>query len=89
MTFLNPLSELPGDDDAADLERVQRARAGPRGKARGSGGARRAAPGLDYNIVRRMTYNPADAEDATQEILIKLITRLASFEYRVRVTPRV
>ena len=35
-----------------------------------------------YNIVRRMTYNPADAEDATQEILIKVVTRLSAFEAR-------
>ena len=35
-----------------------------------------------YNIVLRMLYHPHDAEDATQEILIKLITRLSSFEAR-------
>jgi RNA polymerase sigma factor (sigma-70 family) len=33
-----------------------------------------------YNIVRRMAYNPVDAEDATQEILIKVITKLSTFE---------
>ena len=33
-----------------------------------------------YNIVRRMTYGRPDAEDATQEILIKVITKLATFE---------
>src|SRR5262249_16127013 len=35
-----------------------------------------------YNIVLRMVYHPQDAEDATQEILIKLLTRLATFEGR-------
>ena len=35
-----------------------------------------------YNIVLRMVYLPQDAEDATQEILIKLITKLSSFEGR-------
>jgi RNA polymerase sigma factor (sigma-70 family) len=35
-----------------------------------------------YNIVLRMLYHPHDAEDATQEILIKVITRLSSFEGR-------
>jgi len=35
-----------------------------------------------YNIVLRMLYHPHDAEDATEEILIKLITRLSSFEAR-------
>jgi RNA polymerase sigma factor (sigma-70 family) len=35
-----------------------------------------------YNIVLRMVYHPSDAEDATQEILIKLLTRLSTFEGR-------
>jgi RNA polymerase sigma factor (sigma-70 family) len=32
-----------------------------------------------YNIVVRMVYLPQDAEDATQEILVKLITKLSTF----------
>jgi RNA polymerase sigma factor (sigma-70 family) len=35
-----------------------------------------------YNIVLRMVYLPQDAEDATQEILIKLLTKLSTFESR-------
>ena len=35
-----------------------------------------------YNIARRMLYRPADAEDATQEILIKVVTKLSTFEDR-------
>ena len=35
-----------------------------------------------YNIARRMLYHPHDAEDATQEILIKVVTKLSSFEDR-------
>ena len=35
-----------------------------------------------YNIAIRMLAHPADAEDATQEILIKAITRLSAFEGR-------
>jgi len=35
-----------------------------------------------YNIVLRMIYHPDDAQDATQEILIKLVTKLSSFEGR-------
>ena len=35
-----------------------------------------------FNIAIRMLAHPADAEDATQEILIKAITRLAGFEGR-------
>src|SRR5215471_20640689 len=37
-----------------------------------------------YNIVLRMVYLPQDAEDITQEILIKLITKLSTFEGRSR-----
>jgi RNA polymerase sigma factor (sigma-70 family) len=35
-----------------------------------------------YNIALRMLFHPQDAEDATQEILIKVVTRPASFEGR-------
>ena len=38
--------------------------------------------GWIYNIAIRMLYHPQDAEDATQEILIKVLTRLSSFEGR-------
>jgi len=35
-----------------------------------------------YNLALRMVHHPADAEDATQEILIKLLTRLSTFDGR-------
>src|SRR5260370_34306542 len=35
-----------------------------------------------YNIAIRMLPHPQDAEDTTQEILIKVLTRLAAFEGR-------
>src|SRR5437867_7396645 len=35
-----------------------------------------------YNIAIRMLAHPQDAEDATQEVLIKALTRLSSFEGR-------
>lgn len=35
-----------------------------------------------YNIAVRMLYHPQDAQDATQEILIKVLTHLSSFEGR-------
>lgn len=37
------------------------------------------AQGYIYNLALRMLQNPADAEDAAQEILIKLVTNLAGF----------
>jgi RNA polymerase sigma factor (sigma-70 family) len=38
--------------------------------------------GWIYNIAIRMLYHPQDAEDATQEVLVKVLTRLSSFEGR-------
>lgn len=35
-----------------------------------------------YNLALRMVHLPEDARDATQEILVKLVTRLASFDER-------
>ena len=40
-----------------------------------------------YNLAIRMLYHPQDAEDATQEILVKALTRLASFEGRTAFEP--
>jgi RNA polymerase sigma factor (sigma-70 family) len=77
-TSPNPLTDTPsGDADDQDLIRhVQQ-------------GSREALELLIarhqawiYNIIQRMVYNPHDAEDATQEILIKLLTTLSTFEGR-------
>lgn len=35
-----------------------------------------------YNLALQMVHRPEDAEDATQEVLIKLLTRLSSFDGR-------
>ncbi|MBI1849417.1 MAG: RNA polymerase sigma factor, partial [Planctomycetes bacterium] len=32
-----------------------------------------------YNLAVRMLWHPADAEDATQEILLRIVTKLATF----------
>src|SRR3972149_7555755 len=32
-----------------------------------------------YGLALRMLYNPSDAEDASQEILLKIITHLGTF----------
>jgi RNA polymerase sigma factor (sigma-70 family) len=37
-----------------------------------------------YALSLRMVWNREDAEDATQEILIRVITRLSSFDFRSR-----
>jgi len=35
-----------------------------------------------YNIALRMVFNPEEAKDATQEVLIKIITKLSTFQGR-------
>jgi RNA polymerase sigma factor (sigma-70 family) len=70
------------DDAPADLENralVERARAGDRDALEG---LVRHHQGWIYNIAVRMLFHPQEAEDATQEILLKALTRLSSFEGR-------
>lgn len=38
--------------------------------------------GLIYNLAIRMLWHPDDAKDATQDILIKVITNLSSFNHK-------
>jgi len=37
-----------------------------------------------YALALRMLWNKEDAEDATQEILVRVITRLSQFDFRSR-----
>ncbi len=67
----------PGDREDQGL--VQRARAGDRDALEA---LIKRHQGWIYNIAVRMLFHPQDAEDATQEILVKVVTRLASFEGR-------
>ena len=75
---INPLADnSPTDHEDQNL--VMRARSGDR-KALEDLVQRH--QGWIYNIAVRMLYHPQDAEDATQEILVKVLTRLSSFEGR-------
>jgi len=38
-----------------------------------------------YRLAVRMLWNRQDAEDATQEILVRIVTRLSHFDFRSRV----
>src|SRR5215467_2145825 len=77
-----PMNQNPLADDASpdvDRDLVERAQAG----------SKEALEQLVtrhqrwiYNLVLRMVYDLHDAEDITQEILIKLITNLSTFERR-------
>ncbi len=44
----------------------------------------RALQGDVYGLALRMLWNREDAEDATQEILIRVVTRLSQFDFRSR-----
>jgi RNA polymerase sigma factor (sigma-70 family) len=74
----NPLAD-PAPTDAEDQRLVARARSGERDALEEL--VRRHQTWI-YNIAVRMLYHPQDAEDATQEILIKALTGLSSFEGR-------
>jgi RNA polymerase sigma factor (sigma-70 family) len=39
-----------------------------------------------YALALRMLWHPQDAEDATQEIIVRTITRLSQFDFRSRLT---
>src|SRR5947199_937783 len=75
-----PLADLAPMDDA-DRALVERAAAGERQALEDL--VRRHQAWI-YNIVIRMLAHPQDAEDATQEVLIKALTRLSTFEGRSR-----
>jgi RNA polymerase sigma factor (sigma-70 family) len=46
----------------------------------------RGLQGHVYSLAVRMLWNREDAEDATQEILIRIVTRLSQFDFRSRLT---
>ena len=78
MNALNPFADVAAGEER-DRELVQLAK----------GGSRAALEELVvrhqswiYNLALRMVLRPEDAEDATQEILIKLFTRLSTFDGR-------
>jgi RNA polymerase sigma factor (sigma-70 family) len=74
----SPLAE-PAPFDLEDGTLVAQARGGDRDALEAL--VRRHQPWI-YNIAVRMLAHPQDAEDATQEVLIKALTRLSSFEGR-------
>lgn len=74
----SPLTDIT-HADPEDCLLVERARSGDGDALEDL--VRRHQPWI-YNIAVRMLYHPQDAQDATQEILIKALTHLSSFEGR-------
>ncbi|HEV8393344.1 MAG TPA: RNA polymerase sigma factor [Vicinamibacterales bacterium] len=78
MTTVTPIGD---GAEADDLELVRLVQQGDRGALEAL--VERHRPWI-YNVALRMVYLPQDADDATQEILIKFITKLSTFEGRSR-----
>jgi RNA polymerase sigma factor (sigma-70 family) len=76
---MNPLTDASGEAD--DRELVRLVQDGDRGALEAL--VERHRPWI-YNVALRMVYLPQDADDATQEILIKVVTKLSTFEGRSR-----
>ena len=76
---MNEMTDAREAEHREDLERVRRAKRGDREALEQL--LTRHQPWI-YNLAVRMLYYPHVAEDATQEIMIKAMSRLASFEER-------
>jgi DNA-directed RNA polymerase specialized sigma24 family protein len=76
LAMLNPFFEVAGGD-STDVELVELAKAGNR-TALEKLILRHQA--WIYNIAIRMVFQPDDAEEVTQEVLVKVITKLSTFK---------
>ena len=74
--MFNPFAEVV-DGDSTDTDLVTRAKIGDRGALEGLVLRHQA---WVYNIAVRMVFQPEDAEEVTQEVLIKVITQLSTFK---------
>src|SRR5262249_29680135 len=71
----NPFSEID-EDESADTALVERSQNGDRAALETLILRHQA---WVYNIAVRMVFHPHDAEEVTQEVLVKVITRLSTF----------
>jgi RNA polymerase sigma factor (sigma-70 family) len=72
----NPFTEV-AEADSTDADLVERARNGDRAALEKLVLRHQA---WIYNIAVRMVFQPHDAEEVTQEVLVKVITRLSTFK---------
>ena len=73
--MFNPFAEI-AEGDHADAELVEQAKNGDRGALERLILRHQA---WIYNIAVRMVFQPQDAEEVTQEVLVKVITKLSTF----------
>jgi DNA-directed RNA polymerase specialized sigma24 family protein len=71
----NPFSEA-AEGDPVDADLVEQANGGDRAAL---GKLVRRHQAWIYNIAVRMVFQPHDAEEVTQEVLVKVITKLSTF----------
>ena len=74
--MFNPFTEV-AEGDAADAELVEQAKNGDRAALEKLVLRHQA---WIYNIAVRMVFQPHDAEEVTQEVLVKVITKLSTFK---------
>src|SRR5258708_4111180 len=74
--MFNPFAEATADD-VTDVELVEQAQAGDRAALEKLILRHQA---WIYNIAVRMVFQPQDAEEVTQEVLVKVITKLNTFK---------
>src|SRR5437660_1795096 len=74
--MFNPFAERT-DADASDVALVDQAMSGDRGALEKLVLRHQA---WIYNIAIRMVFHPQDAEEVTQEVLVKVITKLSTFK---------
>src|SRR6516225_447363 len=74
--MFNPFCEVAGGDPT-DAELVEKAKGGDRAALEDRVLRHQA---WIYNIAVRMVFQPHDAEEVTQEVLVKVITKLSTFK---------
>src|SRR6266478_1327721 len=74
--MFNPFAEV-AEGCPADAELVEQAKSGDRGALETLVLRHQA---WIYNIAIRMVFQPQDAEEVTQEVLVKVITKLSTFK---------
>src|SRR3954449_11225516 len=74
--MFNPFSEVAGSG-SVDVELVEQAKSGDRSALEKLVLRHQA---WVYNIAVRMVFRPQDAEEVTQEVLVKAIAKLSTFK---------